>query len=663
MGIGDGGGDWLTAHHAKPRIGSVIAIDAKPMRAITRVAASPGAWAALLTALLLAPSVSVWPAWGDALEFTGGAPLLAILHPTGYPLQSLVAKLVSEVPISSVARRMNALSWVSMSIASALWASAALLLLSRIAPRGDDLGRSRFLRLEWVLAVAGAVFLTTGPTGRELGTTAELYAFHYAIQNTLLLLALRIVLISPRGSSSKSAAHRASGWRLGRPVETGAFLCGLGLAHHRMIVLAMGVFGLAVLWHWFARRQRVLRSFLLACAFGLVGLTPWVYLPVRASSDPLQNWGDPDTAEQLLWTVRGGEFVQLHLAHQDPERPGQSLSSEALRDYMANRWAQVMDWASAEVVPRSAWRIVPPRWLLLAFVALALTACWRLSATERICLAGVPMEAGGAPVAVGILLAGFMAGGALVFIYRIVDPNGYLLAVFMIAGLLVLSGLMVACATIEGFLRSRSEPEVGPTYGPRGVWIGVLLAVACWSWAQHRDPAITLLERGLDADAVSRLASMPETYAYRALDAVPPNGVLLAQGDNEIFSLWYAQGANKTRMDVLPIGISFLKEEWYAAMLNAHPARLEGVGFGGGTPRTVQEFAARVYYQAILPAFQAGRPVFILTADAYAIEELSKALRVVEHAELLTPEEEAAVEASYTVTKIGPVLFQLLPPQ
>jgi hypothetical protein len=191
--------------------------------------------------------------------------------------------------------------------------------------------------------------------------------------------------------------------------------------------------------------------------------------------------------------------------------------------------------------------------------------------------------------------------------------------------------------------------------------VGLLLAVAFWSWLQARDPAQSMIERGLDPATVARAPALAELYAYRLMDALPPHAILLAQGDSEVFAAWYAQGAACARLDVLPVGVSFLKEEWYAAMMNAHPARLQGLVTGGGTPQTAREFVDRLLRVAITPAFSAGRPTFLLTADTTVVELLGRAVQVFPVATLLSPDEQAVVGVVYPVTVVAPTLFRLSP--
>ena len=46
----------------------------------------------------------------------------------------------------------------------------------------------------------------------------------------------------------------------------------------------------------------------------VAGLLVYVYLPWRASKDPIINWGDPDTWENFRWLVMGQGYRRFFFA-------------------------------------------------------------------------------------------------------------------------------------------------------------------------------------------------------------------------------------------------------------------------------------------------------------------------------------------------------------
>jgi hypothetical protein len=47
------------------------------------------------------------------------------------------------------------------------------------------------------------------------------------------------------------------------------------------------------------------------------------------------------------------------------------------------------------------------------------------------------------------------------------------------------------------------------------------------------------------------------------LERVPPNGVMLALGDNDTYPLWYLQLVEKKRGDVTVVTVPLLAAKWY----------------------------------------------------------------------------------------------------
>lgn len=58
-----------------------------------------------------------------------------------------------------------------------------------------------------------------------------------------------------------------------------------------------------------------------------------------------------------------------------------------------------------------------------------------------------------------------------------------------------------------------------------------------------------------------------EAAAHRYLDPLPPNAILLANGDNMIFPTWYGQEVLGLRRDVSIVAVPYLSTEWYRNQL------------------------------------------------------------------------------------------------
>ena len=180
---------------------------------------------------------------GDTAEFQRVVPLLELAHPTGYPLYTLTGWLWTHLlPGGSAAWRLNMFSAV---------AGAAAVAVLYLCARA--LGQPR------VVAAAAALALATAPTFWSQATIAEVYALAALLQALLVLALLR---------------WRAQRW----PFWAVGLALGLGLAHHRTIVLMLpGV----LLFIALSRRPRPAElGRALAATFGCCLL--YLYVPLHA---------------------------------------------------------------------------------------------------------------------------------------------------------------------------------------------------------------------------------------------------------------------------------------------------------------------------------------------------------------------------------------------
>ncbi|MCD6289412.1 MAG: DUF2723 domain-containing protein [Anaerolineae bacterium] len=187
---------------------------------------------------------SVVALFDDTLEFQLVLPTLGIAHPTGYPLYTLLGYLFTRLPLGEMAYRVN--------LFSAIMGAAAM---------GTSYMAARELTGRRLAAALTTVHIATIPAWWSQTTIAEVYALHGFIQMSLLWLMLRWV-------HGKGAL-----WPAGLAL-------GLGLAHHRMILLL-----LPAMLVWLASRlveQRHRRiQWIRALAAAGTPLLLYAYLPLR----------------------------------------------------------------------------------------------------------------------------------------------------------------------------------------------------------------------------------------------------------------------------------------------------------------------------------------------------------------------------------------------
>jgi hypothetical protein len=207
----------------------------------------------------LAPTVM----WYDMGEFATVSYVLGIAHNTGYPLYTLLGKLFTLIPVGDVAYRVNLMS----AVFAALTVATVYLIVYRLTG-------------SWLASALGSLTLAFSSTLWASANWAESYplnAFSTALI-TLLLLHWR---------------ESGRAWQL----YLVFLVFGLSLGNHRLILLLLPGM-LIFLW---AGRGGLSSGRLLRCALlFLLGLSVYVYLPLRGSQHPDLNWAQPATWRTYL---------------------------------------------------------------------------------------------------------------------------------------------------------------------------------------------------------------------------------------------------------------------------------------------------------------------------------------------------------------------------
>ena len=183
---------------------------------------------------------------GDSGEFQYMAYILGVAHSSGYPLYLLLGKLFTFLPVGDVAFRMNLFSVVCAALAVPLVYAVARRVIGARTPA---------LLVTLLLAVIPSTW------GGALDTKP--YALHFLLGVLALLFALRW---HAEGSA--------------RDFYALAFVFGLGLANHHVILFTAPAFALVV---WLNRARLNRTMFVRGAALALAPLLLYAYIPIRAN--------------------------------------------------------------------------------------------------------------------------------------------------------------------------------------------------------------------------------------------------------------------------------------------------------------------------------------------------------------------------------------------
>lgn len=205
----------------------------------------------------LAPGVTT----GDSGELITAAVTLGIPHPTGYPLYVILGRIfITPFFFLRPDLAMNLFSAVCAAVAVALFRRLAYIMTSRaLASFGASLAFA-FVESLWSQA-----------------TTARVYCLNACLVLACLIQIARFFL--------KEEINLKKAW----------LFFGLGMANHTITIILFPV----LLWVTWQKKPSPLEA--IKQAYPVVfGALLYLYIPIAASLDPYQNFGDPSTPERLF---------------------------------------------------------------------------------------------------------------------------------------------------------------------------------------------------------------------------------------------------------------------------------------------------------------------------------------------------------------------------
>lgn len=494
----------------------------------------------------LAPTTAMW----DTSEYIAAVKVLGLPHPPGNPLFVLLGHAFGLLPIPvSYAARINMFVALLMAIAAGLW----FLVTERIL--------SRWLAHRWQRIAGGAVAVIVGATSFTVWNQSVVAEKVYAVNVLGIALVSWIML---RWSAAPDAP------RASRLIVLVAFLAGLGYANHPAGFLVIPAAGVAVL----ALRPRTLLRWrlILACLGALLlGLTPFAFEPIRAAQFPPLNEGEPTgcatkleasctfsdlTLERLWDNVQRTQYAKPPVF--DRQAP---IGAQLGLFWTYFKWQWLRDAYGEHGTAQSA--------LAIAFLLLGLAGArehWRRD-RDSFWYFGTLMFT--LTIALVYYLNFRYSWGQAPELGRTVpreprERDYFFVWTFSAWSVWTALGMV---ALWEGVARLVSGApggagEENPDAPPRGrSW---LLASPVLAFA--------LIPLFTNASQASRHGeTFTRDWAVDLLDSVEPYAVLITNGDNDTFPLWYAQAVEGVRRDVIVAVITYVDMDWFVRQIIRRP--------------------------------------------------------------------------------------------
>ena len=490
--------------------------------------------------ITLAPSVTFF----DSGEFLTATASLGSAHSPGYPLFLMYAKPFTWLPLGNIAFRINVATAVSSSLACLMVCVLTTTLLRNINLLEDE----RFNRIAVKFAgLAAALSFAFTPRLWLQSNHDKPYPLLAFISAIIFYLLLRWQEQYREGNERPSYVYVCT------------FLAGLAMAVHQTVVLLLPAwFLLIVLTDW--RMVTRFKELILATAFAMLGFSVHLYLPLRALSNPLLNWGDPKTLDQFLW-----HFLRKGYPTEPPVRD-LSLLLAQMRAFN---------------IPREF------TWIGAALTLLGLVYLWRSNRTV--------FTAYIVSVALFLLMiAGYLnTQSEMIFLTEEFFTPLYLLTAVLIGiGLFTLLGYAVRSARLP-------ERIGAPVYGVMAVLFFTLPSALC---------AVNYFENDQHNNYIAI------DYASNTLRSLPEKAIMFTWGDSGAFPLWYLQGVERLREDVDLPHTPHLVFGWY---LDSMPRMFKDSNL---RKFDISTFGPEAILRIAISENLGIRPVYIDFSTRYSVE-------------------------------------------
>ncbi len=503
----------------------------------------------ILYLMTLAPSVAMW----DTGEYMAAVKVLGIPHPPGNPFFVMLGHAFASLPIPvSYAARINIMAALCSALSAGLW----FLITERIV--------ARWIGERWQRLVVASLATLIGATAFTVWNQSVVNEKVY----TVSLLFFTIVSWLMIQWIEEPDAPRAD-----RILILVAYLLGLGYSNHPAGFLPLPAAGLAIIM---VRWRTLLRWKLVLIALGalVLGLTPFIFEPVRAAYFPAINEGAPTACTTHL--DASCTFTELTkdrlMSNINREQYGAKVGRGAPYTAQVGMWWLYFKWQWL----RDSHEVMQGLQFVVAFLFLALG-----------------------------LLGGYVHWDRDRKTFWYFGPLMFTMTLALIYYLNFKYGWSQSPelgSAVDREVRDRDYFYIW-SFSAWGVWAAIGLsfiweqlayvlggepkqeekavkkATPARTWPTRRGfqlAAPILLIALIPLFANWRFASRSGQYftqqwAHDYLNSLEPYAVVITNGDNDTFPLWYAQEVEGVRRDVTVAVTTYLDTDWFVRQMIRRP--------------------------------------------------------------------------------------------
>ncbi|MCX8094388.1 MAG: DUF2723 domain-containing protein [Candidatus Goldbacteria bacterium] len=242
----------------------------------------------------------------DSPETTVACVTLGIGHPPGYPIFVILGKIFSYIPIGNYAFRINIFS----SVFSLIILLVIYNILKILYIKFFNNGYPFILFLLMLLIMAFSYIFWD----QAIEAKGGIYMLNLLFLSLLIFYSIKLFY----------------GFNI-RYLYILYFIFSLSLSNHWPSMIILSLVFLFFLLKYKNRLKPVNYLFILFLL--LMGITPYLFLVIRASSNALLNWGDPKNLNNLLWVI-------LRKAYVYPIEPSLKVYLYQIKEYLVFTFIQ-----------------------------------------------------------------------------------------------------------------------------------------------------------------------------------------------------------------------------------------------------------------------------------------------------------------------------------